>query len=246
MVIITQDHKARGRTARQHICTRFLPPSVSRLVLLYLLHVRPFMATLVPVAREHSPRHRQQARWWEAQNPAKLRNMADLPTPLSEAHNSYDLFTAPGSKSPRNPRRGLYGRLLQESSYKFFSHAFHALTYRHLIIAITRKHLKAKATVAGLHSAAATIDSIFTAQAGHSTYINRQIYSVEESQPLQPVPEMLHLYRYASHQWHQFILAPVEDPRPAPVSRSLSLPSPRPEQPPPLRDQMPQHGVHQS
>jgi hypothetical protein len=55
MVIITHDHKAQGRTAQQHICARFLPPSVSCLVLLYLLHVRPFMATLVPVAWEHSP-----------------------------------------------------------------------------------------------------------------------------------------------------------------------------------------------
>lgn len=194
MVIITHDHKAQGRTAQQHICARFLPPSVSRLVLLYLLHVHPFTATLVPVAQEHSPQHRQRARW-EAQNPAKLRTMADPPTQLSEAYNSCDLFTAPGSKSPGNPRRGPYGRLLQESSRRFFSQfAFHALTYRHLIIAITRKHLKARATVADLRSAAATLDSIFAAQAGHSTYINRQIYGVEESQPLQPVPEMLYLY----------------------------------------------------
>jgi hypothetical protein len=99
--------------------------------------------------------------------------MADPPTPLSEVHDSCDLFTAPGLKPPGNPRCGLYGRLLQESSREFFSHfAIHALTYRHLIIAITKKHLKAKATVADLCSTAATLDSIFAAQAGHSRSIN--------------------------------------------------------------------------
>jgi hypothetical protein len=173
--------------------------------------------------------------------------MADPPTLLSEVYDSCDLFTAPGSKPPGNPRRGLYGRLLQESSREFFSHfAIHALTYRHLIIAITKKHLKAKATVADLRSAAATLDSIFAAQAGHSGSINRQIYGVEGSQPLQPLPEMLHLYRYASHQWHQFVLAPVEDPRPALISGSPSMASPGAEQPPTLLGQTPQHGVHRS
>jgi hypothetical protein len=105
-----------------------------------------------------------------------------------------------------------------------------ALPYRHLIIAITKKHLKVKATVVDLHSAAAALDSIFAAQAGHSGAINCQVYSVEESQPFQPLPEMLHLYWYASHQWHQFILASVEDPRLALVSESPSTSSPGPEQ----------------
>ncbi|RHZ43109.1 uncharacterized protein CDV56_100197 [Aspergillus thermomutatus] len=221
MVIITHDHEAWGRTARQHICARFLPPSVSRLVLLYLLHVRPFMATLVP---------------WIA------------PTQLRKALSSCDLFTAPGFKSPSNARRGPYGRLLQQSSREFFGHfTLKALTYRHLLIAITKKHLKAKATVVDLRSAAENLDSIFAAQAGHSGSVNRHIYGVEESQPLQPLqplPEMLHLYQYASHQWHQFILAPVEDPRPAPVSGSPSMSSPGPEQPPMLPDHTPQQGVH--
>jgi hypothetical protein len=88
----------------------------------------------------------------------------DPPILLSEVHNSCDLFTAPGSKPLGNLRCRLYGRLLQESSYKFFSYfTFHALTYCYLIIAITKKHLKVKITMADLCSVAATLDSIFIA-----------------------------------------------------------------------------------
>jgi hypothetical protein len=99
--------------------------------------------------------------------------MADPSILLSEVYNSCDLFIALGLKPLGNLRYRLYGRRLQESSYEFFSYfTFHALTYRHLIIAITKKYLKVKATVADLCSIAATLDSIFTAQAGHSGSIN--------------------------------------------------------------------------
>jgi hypothetical protein len=99
--------------------------------------------------------------------------MVDPPILLSEVYSSCNLFIAPGSKPLGNLRCGLYGRLLQESSCEFFSYfTFHALTYHYLIIVITRKHLKVRVIVVDLRSAVATLDSIFAAQAGYSTYIN--------------------------------------------------------------------------
>jgi hypothetical protein len=54
MVIITHYHKCSARTGRHHVAAWFLPLLVSWLVLLYLLHMRPFVHYLLGVAHKHS------------------------------------------------------------------------------------------------------------------------------------------------------------------------------------------------
>jgi hypothetical protein len=152
MVIITRYYKCSARTGRHHVAAWFLPLSVSRLVLLYLLHVRPFVCYLLGVTYEHSARRRQRVRW-EVQNPSPSR--PGWPGPAA-AGGEHDLFAVPGSR-PLGPRRAcsLYGQVLQQSSWEFFGDfSLQALTYRHLVIAVAKKHLRAQATVVDLRSAA--------------------------------------------------------------------------------------------
>ncbi|KAJ5375880.1 hypothetical protein N7509_012766 [Penicillium cosmopolitanum] len=154
---------------------------------------------LATVAREHHPRHRRRAQW-ETYNPVSISDIGDHLGQQGQGGSTYNLFTAPGSQATSNPQRSAYRRLLQQSSREFFSTlTLNALTYRHLIIAITKKHLQTQTTVVDLHSAAEALDNVFAVQAGHSASVNRQIYAVESAQPLQLQPELLQLYRHTSH-----------------------------------------------
>ncbi|KAF7585811.1 hypothetical protein BBP40_010065 [Aspergillus hancockii] len=59
VMIVTEYHKTRRRTARTHPVARFLPPAVGRLLVTYLVHVRPM---LVVFNRQHPSESRGRTR----------------------------------------------------------------------------------------------------------------------------------------------------------------------------------------
>ncbi|KAA8645215.1 uncharacterized protein ATNIH1004_009432 [Aspergillus tanneri] len=118
VMIVTEYHKTRRRTVRTHPVARFLPSAVGRLLVTYLIHVRPMLVAF---------------------------NID------SAVFNSAYLTT---------------------------------LSYRHLSIAIAKKHLRPQMTGSDLQSAETVLHNILAAQAGHHSHINNQIYAVEDTYPL--------------------------------------------------------------
>ncbi|GES66028.1 hypothetical protein ATEIFO6365_0012042100 [Aspergillus terreus] len=131
--------------------SRFLPPAVSRLVVLYLLRVRPFLKLL----------HQQ------------LR---------------------PDGQPRLSPSRG------QDITTHY---------YRHIAIAVAKKHLASQATPADWGTAAAAIGNILAAQAGHHGRINEQVYAVEARQPFGLLPGRIEQFAVASRLWHSLLLRPT-------------------------------------
>jgi hypothetical protein len=81
--------------------------------------------------------------------------------------------------------------------------------YHHITIRITKKHLPSQASAEDLAQAAALLQNIFAAQAGHHPLINKHIYARDRAIPHADFRDKLDIFQRASHLWHNFILQPV-------------------------------------
>jgi hypothetical protein len=81
--------------------------------------------------------------------------------------------------------------------------------YRHIAIGITKKHLPSQASAEDLAQAAALLQNVFAAQAGHHPLINKHIYARDRAIPHADFGDKLDIFQRASCLWHDFILQPV-------------------------------------
>lgn len=184
LMAVTYYHKCRGRTQQSQAVARFLPEPVARMVILYLTHVRPLVRVLLQVTN----------------------GLVD------DWDQNHALFYLPNQTHLHEPRiqQDQLRRAFQATSTGILvDHGLTPRYYRHLAIAITKKHLPAQATVRNLEEATHFLHNIFAAQAGHSAQINRQVYAVEQAPLVRLVPEQLQRFQGASALWQQFVFEPV-------------------------------------
>ncbi|KAA8646640.1 uncharacterized protein ATNIH1004_005315 [Aspergillus tanneri] len=179
VMIVTEYHKTRRRTVRTHPVARFLPSAVGRLLVTYLIHVRPMLVA------------------FNSQHP---RSPGPVGRPSMIATFCYSFLAgfpaAPQVDTSSTP----------VDSAVFNSAYLTTLSYRHLSIAIAKKHLRPQMTGSDLQSAETVLHNILAAQAGHHSHINNQIYAVEDTYPLGLLPSRQEAFQRASAQWHRFIL----------------------------------------
>ncbi|KAA8651127.1 uncharacterized protein ATNIH1004_000005 [Aspergillus tanneri] len=88
-----------------------------------------------------------------------------------EAKHDYYFFVIPSLPVSLPPRKLTH--LLRQSTQPFFNSAYlTTLSYRHLSIAIAKKHLRPQITGSNLQSAETVLHNILAAQAGHHSHIN--------------------------------------------------------------------------
>ncbi|GFF20667.1 telomere-associated recQ-like helicase [Aspergillus terreus] len=181
---------------------RFLPPAVSRLVVLYLLRVRPFLELLHQQLRpDGQPRL----------SPSRV-----PPGPRDD-----ELFALPGAKS-RRARAGTITALMRQTAQPFLQgQDIPTHHYRHIAIAVAKKHLASQATPADWGTAAAAMGNILAAQAGHHSRINEQVYAVEAGQPFGLLPGRIEQFACQTALYHTQVRRYVED-----HSRNPSLSDP--------------------
>ncbi|KAI9035721.1 DEAD/DEAH box helicase-domain-containing protein [Aspergillus affinis] len=190
VLFITEYHKSQVRIQTTQHVARFLCPSVSRLVVLYLLRVRPFLVLLHQQLRKNGqPRlHYRQVQ--------------------PSAMDDY-LFALPGATPPRS-QAGRITALMRETAQPFLhGQDITTCSYRHIAIAIAKKHLASQATPADWRIATAALSNILAAQAGHYSHINEQVYAVDVSQPFGLTPGRIEQFAVASRLWHTLVLRSV-------------------------------------
>ncbi|GES66025.1 DEAD/DEAH box helicase-domain-containing protein [Aspergillus terreus] len=213
VLFITEYRKSQARTQTTQHVARFLPPAVSRLIVLYLLRVRPFLELLHQQLRpDGQPRL----------SPSRV-----PPSPRDD-----ELFALPGAKS-RRARAGTITALMRQTAQPFLQgQDIPTYHYRHIAIAVAKKHLASQATPADWGTAAAAMGNILAAQAGHHGRINKQVYAVEAGQPFGLLPGRIEQFAVASQLWHSLLLRPtLPEGRSGCESESLLLDLSRSSQP---------------
>jgi hypothetical protein len=229
VLFITEYRKSQARTQTTQHVARFLPPAVSRLIVLYLLRVRPFLELLHQQLRpDGQPRL----------SPSRV-----PPGPRDD-----ELFALPGAKS-RRARAGTITALMRQTAQPFLQgQDITTHHYRHIAIAVAKKHLASQATPADWGTAAAAMGNILAAQAGHHGRINEQVYAVEAGQPFGLLPGRIEQFAVASRLWHSLLLRPtLPEGRSGCESESLLPDLSRlyqPTQKPRIRSDPPPHAVH--
>lgn len=194
VLVIMDYNKSRNRTESYDPTPRFLPPQVGRLVVLYLIHVRSLILAL----------NREKRQWQKKGSTPAPPTHPPKPQPTDDHY----LFTVPGAR--HTAERGQVSRMMFELSEGAFEGArLTTRKYRHIAIGITKKHLPSQASEQDLAQAAALLQNVFAAQAGHHPSINRHIYARERAIPLADFGDKLDIFQRASHLWHDFILQPV-------------------------------------
>ncbi|KAI9041145.1 DEAD/DEAH box helicase-domain-containing protein [Aspergillus affinis] len=190
VLFITEYHKSQVRIQTTQHVARFLCPSVSRLVVLYLLRVRPFLVLFYQQLRKNGQ--------------PRLHYRQVQPSAIDDY-----LFALPGATPPRS-QAGRITALMRETAQPFlYGQDITTCSYRHIAIAIAKKYLASQATPADWRIATAALSNILAAQAGHYSHINEQVYAVDVSQPFGLTPGRIEQFAVASRLWHTLVLRSV-------------------------------------
>ena len=211
-------HKARGSTNYSFHIARFLPTSVTKLIVFYIVYIRPFVKLVFRQCFQSGcdPSPKRKGREQQAQNfierlTRRTKNTDQQPNDdLSIIDKGY-IFC--DDKSPNECWSGTeLSAILQEESERRLGTKIGIWTWRHVIIAITKAHLEEIAPFFERDEAACksllernVYYSIFPWQAGHQPRVNVAVYGLDAAFPGQMQPALLHFYRHISQIWHHWL-----------------------------------------
>ena len=174
-------HKARRTTNKSFFVVRYLPLQVGQMLFKYLVYVRPFVNLI-------------------------LRHQYGGAT-LSENNKGALLFSNPqGTGSPW--RSEILSQALRDSS-SHLEMSFSISNYRQVVIAITKRHIRAISVPFNINddvsSKADLSNAVWSWQAGHRPLQNSTSYALDRAFPNKLQPELLRLYHHISLEWHSWL-----------------------------------------
>ena len=183
----TEYVKPRSTTGLSHYIVRFLPKDVGEMVLIYLAFIRPFTNFLYSQIDGG-------------------RNVSD---------GSY-LFSTDGKPEDCWDGKELK-KVLSKESERIMNARLDIWGYRHVVIGITKRHIKKLSIYFGEQDRqevekfiSEKICDIYAWQAGHSWQTNTQTYGLDTAYPNRLQPGLLNEYLQASSTWHEWIGFEVE------------------------------------
>jgi hypothetical protein len=177
---VTEYHKSRASTNHSFNVVRYLPERVTKVVLSYLVYIRPF---------------------------ARVLNTRGKTNPRDVGY----LFCS--NRSPDKCWKGdVLSRVLQQESLARLKVKLNLWSARHIIIAVTKVHVKDIACYFSMDDEACEEIlsknpdyNIFAFQSGHQRQINLQVYGLNSAYPARLQPEILAQYRRISRLWHRWL-----------------------------------------
>ncbi|KAI9370901.1 hypothetical protein BJX61DRAFT_544160 [Aspergillus egyptiacus] len=192
VMVVTTDPKTRDRTESTEKNVHFLLPVISDIVVQYLIYIHPLVISLqedILVGQLNGPVGAAGGR------------------PGGNDH-CY-LFKLPGRRPGKI--RGQITPWLRQLSLEGLGIPLTTLVYRHIAIAVAKRHLQVQTGTKNAEAIAKLLESIFAHQAGHKTAVHRQVYAIDKDMPKGLTLERLEAFLAASQAWHEFILAKVPD-----------------------------------
>lgn len=178
VVSITRHAKARHATNREFQVARYLPREESVLLATYLAYVRPFTDMLCRVCLGH------------------------------ERERNFFFSLPDGQGRPWKSLR--LTKALKELSNETCGVSFGLQVYRQLSIAVAEKHARHVAKPFNRYDDKgpdAVADVAFVWQSGDRPLQQSATYGIDAAYPDSLQPGLLHLYQWASAEWHRFLNA---------------------------------------
>jgi hypothetical protein len=163
-------------TNKEFQVVRFLPEEPNKILYYYLVFLRPFACMLNRICYN-----------------------IDTESTL--------LLSSP--VKPKEPMKtSILSKLLREQTTSTLGYPVGVQVYRQLSIAITEKHIKQIANPFLLHdekSKEADVNVSFAWQSGHRPLQRGTTYGLDGAFPNSLQPALLHVYEWASNEWHKFL-----------------------------------------
>jgi Orsellinic acid/F9775 biosynthesis cluster protein D len=188
MVYIIRHHKAKRSTNREFVVARFLPVQIGHLLYKYLVYIRPLVDMFY---RESCAGSRD------------------------DVQHSPLLFRAEMALSSKPWPTSRFTSILKEATKKAWDLPVSSQTFRQLCIAISEKHVREVYEPFNRFDdtgANADRNVVFAWQSGHRPLQRGSTYGLDGAFPTKLQPQLLHLYRWASTRWHEFLHLPSKYP----------------------------------
>jgi Orsellinic acid/F9775 biosynthesis cluster protein D len=179
MIYVTRHHKARKVTNREFNVVRYLPNQAGKILFYYLVYIRPFAEMILRRAKVSGQETRGRLLFRSFQASSQLWSSQRLST------------------------------VLQKMGSGILQKPFGVQLYRQISISITEKHVQRLAKPFNRHddkSVAADINVVFAWQSGHRPLQRSTTYGLDGAFPTRLQPALLRVYKWASKEWHEFLL----------------------------------------
>jgi len=214
-----QYHKARASTNYSFHVARYLPKSVTSLIVTYLAYIRPFAKLVFRncFQQQYDPCTRPKDREGRVQMyMEKLMRSSGTVIPQTHEREGHVVDKGYIFCDDESPNECWAGPELSEAlgneSESRLNVKIGLWTWRHIIIAITKAHLEEIAPFFARDEAACKTlletniyYSIFPWQAGHQPRVNVAVYGLDAAFPGQVQPALLRFYREISKIWHHWL-----------------------------------------
>jgi hypothetical protein len=209
MIYITRHHKAKRSTNREFVVVRYLPVQVGHLLFKYLVYIRPLV--------EMIDRDNRRA--------CSMPNVDYSPL----------LFRAErGALGVKPLTTGQLTAIFKQATKQVWRRPVNSQLLRQLCIGITEKHVREVYEPFNRFDdkgADADRNVVFAWQSGHRPLQRGFTYGLDGAFPTTLQPQLLHLYKWASTRWHEFLHLPSKIAPSAAVSlRGLQGDMPEPTQ----------------
>ena len=198
MIYITRHHKAKRSTNREFVGARYLPVQIGHLLFKYLVYIRPLVEMM---DRENR----------------RVCSMATVDySPL--------LFRADRGAAGAKPLTTMrLTAIFKQATQQVWGRPVNSQLLRQLCIGITEKHVREVYEPFNRFDdkeAHADRNAVFAWQSGHRPLQRGFTYGLDGAFPTTLQPQLLHLYKWASTRWHEFLHLPSKVAPPEAVGLS--------------------------